>query len=64
MNQRDRQHRKANLAELAMLVKDVKEGPVNDTEWKDGRGAMERHKAAVEASPVAKAAFDRVTPTN
>ena len=61
MNQHTRQNREANLAELAMLAKDVKAGPVSDTEWKDSRGALERHKEAVEASPVAKAAFDRAT---
>lgn len=55
------QNREANLAELEALSPDRPGDAPTAAEWAAAKGAHERHRAAVFANPVAKAAYERTT---
>lgn len=55
------QDREANLAELSALAPNPLETSPTEAEWAAAEGSQERHRAAVFANPVAKAAYDRTT---
>ena len=55
------QDREANLAKLAALSPDTPGTSPTVSEWAAAKGAHERHRVAVFADPVCKAAYDGTT---